>query len=114
MGKKLKPILPTLKEKKRYLAFEFITDEMLDEKDIRKSIDDACLSFLGELGFAKSGIQIIECINNKGLIKVNNRYVDELRSSLIFIKDIKGHDVTFNTLGVSGIIQKAKEKYLQP
>lgn len=75
------------------------------------AISEECLRFLGELGCAKAGIQILDVWNNqKGIIRVDNKSVNELKSALILIKEIDGKNVIIKTKGVSGILKKAKEK----
>jgi len=57
--KKIKPLLPSLKEKKRYIAFEIISKRKItDLKQIQKEIWDSSLSFFGELGAAKAGLWV--------------------------------------------------------
>jgi len=115
---KLKPLLPTLKEKKRYLAFEIISDNPINEfNGVSEEIMAKSLELLGQLGVAKAGIQILaECWNpnmQRGLIRVNNKHVDELKASLSFVEKINDKDVIIKSVGVSGIINKAKERYLK-
>lgn len=105
----MKPLLPTLKEKKRYVVFEVIT-EKLDKAKTEKQIDESCLKFMGENGYSKAGIMILkECWKkNKGIVKVNTKYVDELKMSIGLIK---GKSIV-NAIGVSGTLKKAKEKFM--
>lgn len=117
MGKqKLRPILPTLKEKKRYLVFEVISDSKItDNRAISSKIEDNALEFLGQLGYGKAGVQVMDCWNpdkTRGIIKVNNNHVDDVKASLAFIKEIKNREVIVKSVGASGILDKAKEKYL--
>lgn len=49
--------------------------------------------------------------NNKGIIKVNNKYVDMIRTSLMLIKKVNSEDIIIRTKGVSGLLNKAKSKY---
>ena len=115
---KLKPILPSLREKKRYLVFEVMSQEKINDFDaVSSSIWECSLKFLGKLGTAKAGIIVL---NNKwnqelqrGIIKVGHRHVDELKSALIFGSKISNKDVIFRSIGVSGIIKKAENNYLK-
>ncbi|MBR9691827.1 ribonuclease P protein component 2 [Candidatus Woesearchaeota archaeon] len=118
INKRLKTLLPTLKEKKRYLAFEIISDSQIkDFKMISEQIMDRSLELIGQLGVAKAGIQpLSDCWKpnlQKGIIRVGNKHVDELKASLSLIKKINNKDVILKTTGVSGIIKKAKERYLK-
>ncbi len=109
--------MPTLKEKKRYIAFEIISDkEIKDFKAISNEIIGKSQQLIGELGMAKAGIQLIkDCFNPKlqrGIIKINHKSVDEVKTALSFIKNINSQKAVVNTIGVSGILKKAKQRYL--
>ena len=115
MVNKIKPLLPSLKEKKRYLAFKLVSDnEISDFKKVNESVIASAMDFMGKLNFSKAGIQLIEdCYKkNKGIIKLNPKYVDELKSGLLFLTKINNQDVIFQTTGLSGILKKAKASYL--
>ncbi len=112
MAKKLKPILPTLREKKRYLAFEIISKSKIKEfSGVSGSIWAYLLSFIGELGAAKAGIWVLSDKYNpetqRGVIKVSHRYVNELKSAIAFIDRIAGQEVIVRSLCVSGMLNKA-------
>ena len=112
MKKRLKPLLPTLKEKKRYLVFEAISDENLTFNQIADQINCKSKEFLGLLDSSKAGIQILkETWNSKkqrGIIRVNHKYVHQLKSCFLFINDINGKDAVIQSIGLSGVINKAK------
>jgi len=115
--KRLKPILPSLREKKRYLAFEVISkSNIFDYNSIAGAIHNSLLQLIGELGAGKAGIKFLEDKFNqesqKGLVKVSHKYVDHLRASLALIKDINEEEVIVRSIGVSGILKKAEKRYL--
>jgi ribonuclease P/MRP protein subunit POP5 len=114
---KLKPILPSLREKKRYLVFEIISENKLDNPSIiSKEITEKCSRFLGEMGMAKAGILILNDKYNKekqkGIIKVNNKMLNELKAALCLIKEINNTQVIVKSAGVSGILKKAQDKFI--
>lgn len=110
----MKTLLPSLKEKKRYVVFDVISEQNLDKKDIENVIYNSCKNFIGEFSYSKTGINILSELGNnkKGIIRVNNKYVDYVKSSLMMIKEINGKKVVIKSIGVSGILKKAKERYL--
>ena len=71
------------------------------KKDIKKIIEDSVLKFIGLLGYAKSGLMIIETgkrdKENYAIVSVNRDYVNDIKSSLM-LKNIK-------CIGVSGTIK---------
>ena len=102
---KLKPLLPSLKEKKRYLSYEVIAKHEM--QNIGKLIIREIHSFLGSLTMAKAGIIDIPVQKpNQGFIKVSNKYVNEVKASLTMIKNINQQDVIVRSLNVSGTLRK--------
>ena len=115
---KLKPILPSLREKKRYLVFEVISKQRIsDFGAVSNSITQSSLHFMGLLGVGKAGI--IPLANKwnqelqRGIIKVSHKHVDMLRASLVFANKVDNQEVIFRSLGVSGILKKAENNYLR-
>ena len=109
--KRIKPISPALREKKRYLVYEVVSDKKFMYNEVKKAIDEANLRFLGELGLAKSGVIHIDIFkDNKGILKVSNKFVNELKVSLGLIKNINNQNVIVNTISVSGILNKAEKR----
>ncbi len=113
---KLKPVLPSLREKKRYLAFEIISKEKISDFSlVSNAIFNHSFQMLGRIGTAKAGI--IPLANKwnaklqRGIIKVSHNHVDALKSSLIFAGKIGSNDIIIRSLGVSGILNKAVKKF---
>ncbi|MFH0978395.1 MAG: Rpp14/Pop5 family protein [Candidatus Woesearchaeota archaeon] len=114
---KIKPILPSLRERKRYLAFEIISeDKAHDFSAVSKALWQAFYKCLGEFECSRAGIQIVAEKYNanlqRGLLRVNNRYVNHIKSALIFIDHVSGTNAIVRSVGVSGMISKAQRQYL--
>ena len=117
MAKKIKPILPSLREKKRYLVFEIISKKNIKSfSEVSNLIWQSSISFLGEIETAKAGIWVLPDKWNqkkqRGMIKVNNKYVDNLKTALTLVKNFKRQQVIIKSVGVSGMVNKADKKYL--
>ncbi len=113
--KKIKPILPSLRERKRYLAFEILSNRQIKEfKLVSDAISSSMLRFIGELGMADAGLLFLDdkFKDQKGIIRVNHRYVDELKSALAMVEEIDNQKVLLRSLGLSGILKKAETKFL--
>ncbi|MEW6062808.1 MAG: Rpp14/Pop5 family protein [Nanoarchaeota archaeon] len=109
---KLKRLLPSLRDKKRYIVFELIAKGGLDYNMAKKGIKESISWLIGELGMAKAGLRFLdEWKNNKGIITVNRSYVDETRVGMSLVKNISNIDVIVRTVGVSGILKKAKARF---
>tara|TARA_Y100000310_G_C20471506_1_gene710287 strand:- start:106 stop:432 length:327 start_codon:yes stop_codon:yes gene_type:complete len=102
-------LLPSLKQKKRYVVFEVATDKTFSVKEIKEAVEFALKDFLGQWGLAKSSPMFLKekCKNNKFIIKVNHKYVDEVKSALILIKKIKNTPVIVKSVITSGTLKKA-------
>jgi len=106
----MKSLLPSLKEKKRYLFFKILTDGRVDKKLCADAIFRACVQTMGELGVARAGVLFLgETYNNNvGVIRVNSKYVDEVKLSLAMIQEIAGKRASFDVTKVSGVLKKLK------
>ncbi|MAF99066.1 MAG: hypothetical protein CMH61_00485 [Nanoarchaeota archaeon] len=106
-------LLSSLKEKKRYVVFEIKADKNLTLSDVEKVVDSAVNEFLGQLGKSKAGVMFIRekwnAKTQRFLMKVNNKYVDELKSAMLFIKRIKNKPVIVESVLVTSTIKKAHD-----
>ena len=108
-GCNMKPLLPSMREKKRYVVFETIVDKF-EQKKVEAILNENCLKFMGEFGVSKSGFMLLNDSwkKNKGIIKIDPKHVDELKMALGLITG----KVIVNVLGVSGTLKKAKQKFM--
>jgi ribonuclease P/MRP protein subunit POP5 len=109
---KIKAILPSLREKKRYLAFEILSKSKIkDAESVSKAIWQGMLSFGGTKGASQAGIMILSekynPENQRGIVKVNNKQVDTLKASLTLIQEVDAIPATVRSIGVSGSLKKA-------
>ncbi|MBD3164738.1 ribonuclease P protein component 2 [Candidatus Woesearchaeota archaeon] len=116
MRAKTKPLRPSLREKKRYIVFEFVSEHKFNAHDVSYAITDACRKYIGEFGLAKAKIKFISNAympeKNRGIIRVANKAVEPVVASLVMITNIKGRRAAYHTIGKSGILKKAKNKFL--
>jgi len=86
-----KRIMPSLRERKRYLLLE---------KARKEDIEKAIIEYIGSLGYGKTGLIFVK--NN--IIAVNREMINKVRASFsIYCKPIK-------VLGVSGTLKGLKQK----
>jgi len=109
-------MLPSLKERNRYLVFEVLSEKKVNEEEIKKSVWNNCLQFLGELGTGEAGLWFLNDKWNKekqkGILKVNNKHIEKVRTALNLIREINKNKVNINTVGVSGTLKKAELKFI--
>lgn len=110
---KIKPMLPSLKEKKRYLSFEIVSKNNFSAEQAAKAVSESTLQLMGTLECGKAGILFLKdkYQNNAGVVKSGHRYVDKVRTALALIKDIDSKEVVFRTRIVSGTLKKAISKF---
>ncbi len=113
-NKSVKQVLPTLREKKRYLAFEILSEAKIDNINaVSEAIQQAIHGFIGSLGASKAGILVLQDKWNsktqKGIIKVGHKHVDQLKGSLTLIDKINNTKTIFRSIGLSGILNKVNK-----
>lgn len=101
----MKPLIPSLKEKKRYILFK-VLGKKLGAGELASLISKAGHQLLGELGLAKAGLHFLpETWNGEtGIIRVGHKFTDEAKAVLALVKE-----VTITTIKTSGTIKKLKE-----
>ena len=113
---KIKAVLPSLREKKRYLVFEIISKDKINPNKVSESILGSCKDYLGEMGMAKAGLLMLNDKynqeNQRGIIRVSNKMLNNLKAALCFVKEIDNQQVIVKSVGVSGILKKAENKYI--
>ena len=106
-------LLPSLRQKKRYIVFEVISDKKFSKSDVEKNVQRALTDFLGQLGTAKAAPMFIgEKFNQAAqrfILKINHKHIDEVKAALTLIKKIKNTPVIIKSLLVTGTIKKANE-----
>lgn len=109
--RKIKSLMPSLREKKRYIAFEVMSNENIDCYEASREIVSSALSLTGTLGVGAMGFMFLpeNYKNNKGILRVNHNYLNHARASLALIKEINKKPAVVRSLSVSGAINKMKE-----
>lgn len=109
----MKRLLPSLRAKKRYLAFELFSEEPASRSDIVKEVMSSASSLLGDVITSDCDIRVLGFENGKGIIQCSHTKVKQTRASLAALTRINGKRATLHVLGVSGTVKRATEKFLQ-
>lgn len=116
MADKPKTLPPTLREKKRYLAFEIISEKPVAFENVVEAFWSSLLSLLGELGTAHTGVWFVRDAwdekRQRGLVRCDHVQVDNVRVALAMINEVDGTRVVPHSLGVSGTMEGARKKFL--
>lgn len=114
--KRIKPVRPSLREKKRYLVFEVLSENPINSENISSAIHKSCTNYLGEKGMAAAAPIVLENKWNgekqRGVLKVSRKEVDNVRAALTLTTHIGNEQAIISTIGVSGIIKKAESTFL--
>ncbi len=112
--KRPKILLPTLREKDRYIKFQVISEEPIFYPDLEQAIWNTFLDFFGEFGVSKTNLWIIKNLYDEekqiGVIKCNNKSVQQVLAGLGLISRLGDNRVIFKILKVSGTIKGLKLK----
>lgn len=105
----------TLRERKRYIAFQVIAESKVDINDVFNSLWHSLLNFLGEYGVAQAGVWISKSNYDDskqiGIIRCDHVSVEHIRASLSLIERIGDTRAIVKVLGVSGTIKAARKKF---
>jgi len=109
--KKLKIVPPTVREKKRYISFQVISEEgeEFTYSDLESAIWNVTLDFLGEYGVSKTSMWLLKDRWDQkrqiGILRCNHKSVQEVVTILGLINRLGDNRITFKILKVSGTIK---------
>ncbi len=99
------------RERKRYILVKIDSPEA-EKTLVGRLVIQAGMQFLGELGMARAGLQVVEdtwnAERNTVIVRVGHKYVDDVKSALALVKEFEGKKVQIHSLKVSGEISKLK------
>jgi len=107
--KGLKILVPSLRERDRYISFQVISEEPIVYDDLEPGLQNMLIDFYGEYGFSKLSFWIIKNLYDPekqfGAIKCNNKSVQQVIAGLGLISRLGEARVTIKILKVSGTIR---------
>ncbi|KXS40490.1 ribonuclease P [Methanolobus zinderi] len=108
----MKILPPTLRDGRRYLAFELIAEGPVKRDDLIREIFSAAGSLLGDVGASECAIRLLAFEDMKGVVRCSPERTSNTRAVLATIRDVRGTRVLFHVLGISGTVRAATKKYL--
>ncbi len=105
--------LPTLREKKRYIAFEVTSEQTITRSELSREIMDSICSLFGDTGGSEINAGLLSYDGRYGIIRCAKEKTVETRAALACITKIRGIRVSILVLGISGTIKGAMEKFIQ-
>jgi len=111
---KMKGLLPSLRQKKRFIVFKIETENnyKFDFKDVSYEILDQLILFLGSIDFSNGGIWLLRDKFNKEkqifYLRVSTKLKNKTIAALLLIDKLQNYNVRIKILGVSGTLRGAK------
>ncbi len=93
-----------MKEKKRYILFEVRSKDPIKFEKVKSEITKSLKDFVGQIGLEKMGLIFLnDWKNNKGILRVNNKFVDQLKACFVLMDKLM-----IRSLIVSGTLKKVR------
>jgi ribonuclease P/MRP protein subunit POP5 len=107
---KLKPLSPSLREKKRYIAFFVESKHEITLAQAKASVMESMHQLIGDLGVSKAGVLFLsDWKDNIGIMRVNTKSVDEAKASLALIKEVNEKKAIVKSVKVSGVLNSIRK-----
>ncbi|RZN37456.1 MAG: ribonuclease P [Methanosarcinales archaeon] len=100
-------LLPSLREKKRYLAFKIISEGTVSRRDFVDELARSASSLLGDQGSSKCGLKVLSFDREGGIIKCERTKTAHTRAVLATINRVGGVRVAVHVIGSSGSVKGA-------
>ncbi len=105
--------LPTLRDKKRYLAFEVSSPQAITRQQLISEIFNSVHSLFGDTGCSEMNPRLMSFEGRYGILRCAREKTRQVRAALACINNVKGIRVSIAVLGISGTIKGATEKFIQ-
>ncbi len=105
--------LPTLRDKKRYLAFEVTSEQTVNRQRLVNEILDSAASLFGDKGISEINPRLMSYDGRFGIIRCAREKTQETRTALACINNVRRIRISILVLGISGTIKGATEKFIQ-
>ncbi len=110
---RIKPLLPSLREDRRYLVIEIASEKPFGFGDLYKQLNYCFEKYLGIFGLSEANISILkETFDKKSqrlIISACRKSIDKIKACLVYIDEINGKKAMARSIYCSGTIKKAKE-----
>ncbi len=107
----LKALRPSLREKKRYVTFEMITQTPVGLSSVATAIEDSFHDLYGTIGLASAGLLIIKekynSARQRGVVRVTHTSVQPLMASFAWLNSCNGAPAIVHSLSCSGMLNTA-------
>ncbi len=105
--------LPTLRDKKRYMAFEVTSGQEINRAELSKEIINSAGSLFGDSGCSGMNLGLLSYDGKYGIVRCAREKTEETRAALACITRVQRVRLSILVLGISGTIRGAMEKFIQ-
>ncbi len=117
---KIAALYPSMREKKRYVVFEVISDHNSNNHPVSMqkvyvAIKSGLQKYLGTLHYAQAQVMFLPQLSSqnngtiKGVIRIDHAYDHQLRACFCLIDEIEKTKVIIRSILSTGVIDKAKK-----
>ena len=101
-------LLPSLREKKRYLAFGILSEGAVSRRDFIDELERSASSLLGDIGSSECGLKMLSFDRTGGIIRCARTKTEHTRAVLATINRVRGVRVAVHVIGSSGSVKGAE------
>jgi ribonuclease P/MRP protein subunit POP5 len=105
--------IPTLRDKKRYIAFEAASERTITRQALIYEILSSAATLFGDAGCSEINPRLMSFDGRYGIVRCAREKTQQVRAALACINNAKGIRVSILVLGISGTIKGATEKFIQ-
>lgn len=111
---KLKTLIPTLRQKKRFIKFKIQGEKNFTFEEFEKIYQKYLLEYLGIISYSKAGIWLIkdkfEREKQEFILRCNNKYEKEICAISSLIEKIDEKKVNITALKISGTLKGVQKE----
>jgi ribonuclease P/MRP protein subunit POP5 len=101
-------LLPSLREKRRYLAFGILSENGMSRHDFTEGLRRSASSLLGDAGESECGMHLLSFDGSGGIVRCVHTHVTQTRAALAAIHEIRDLRIAVYVIGISGTVKGAK------
>ena len=105
--------LPTLRDKKRYMAFEVMSEQVISRAELSHEIFASACSLFGDAGCSDINSSLLSYDGKYGIVRCAKGKTKEIRAALACISKVRGTRISILTLWIAVTIKGAMEKFIQ-
>ncbi len=109
-------LLPSLRERRRYLAFEMLSENAVSRRDFNRELERSAGSLLGDAGASECRMSLLlfDCAHGRmqgrgwGILRCVHTHTLETRATIATMCEAGGSRVAVRVIGTSGTVKGAK------